>query len=220
VFNVRFDLYRGSYNKTTPGYVPARNVRKNYMPGNGQPSACNLDPSPDHSVSYGMPRDTCNTPEPSICNPAVNYGRVGEGDWNGEFEAYWDFNFPGISRPPDENGVLFSNTNVPSRYEIYRYEIDNGLINGNSYATPACYSGGQTIDDDPDRRIIYGAIMNCIAQPIGSGAATGLTAAAFGKFFITRPMESPQDSLWVELIDIVDPGNANAVSRDLVQLYR
>jgi hypothetical protein len=41
---------------------------------------------------------------------------------------------------------------------------------------------------------------------------------AFGQFFMTEPV-SQDGTLWVELIDLVRPGNS-AQSRDMVQLYR
>jgi hypothetical protein len=41
---------------------------------------------------------------------------------------------------------------------------------------------------------------------------------AFGKFFMTEPMEK-DGTLWAELVDIVKPDNSTNL-RDMVQLYR
>jgi Flp pilus assembly protein TadG len=218
-FNVRFDIYHGSYNRNNSDYRPATNVRKGYVPsgGGGGGAACDTQPATDLTQAMGFPRDSC------FANSSCSFNnRIGNGDW--DFDAYWATNFNSMSKPAG-----YSNTNEPSRYFVYRYEIDHNLV-GNWSAggstngergTPQCYSGSTPASDAPDRRILYGAMMNCIAQPISSGSAGGpYTAVAFAKFFITEPMNGPQDSLWVELIDVVEPGSSSSVARDLVQLYR
>jgi hypothetical protein len=181
----------------------------------------------------GFPRDSCFATGTCSFN-----NRIGNGDWDfdndgtANFEQYWSVNFQSIPRPTDAGGVAYSNTNLPSRYSVYQYEIattspnlvsnwsDGGSVNGEN-GTPACYSGGTPPSDTPDRRILYGAIMNCIAQPIDSGNSGGpYIAVAFAKFFMTEPMSGPDDSLWVELVDVVEPGSSNSIARDMVQLYR
>jgi Flp pilus assembly protein TadG len=219
-FNVRFDLYKGSYSKSNSNYWPAKNVRKTYKPGNGQPSSCNIDPVDpvtDHTFSFGFPRDSCSLTD--TCT--LGNGRMGGGDWHGEFNAYWTYNHSGVATPVDENGTSFSDGNLPSRYEIYQAEIALGISAGApSYANPGCYTGAAAPTSSPDRRVLYTAILNCTAQPIGSGAATGLVPVAYGKFFITEPMDGSQSSLWTELIGIEEPGEDNGKYPELVQLYR
>jgi len=94
--------------------------------------------------------------------------------------------------------------------------------------TPQCNSPGT---DDPDRRIIYGALVNCIAfTNQGTDACNGhsdLVSVAFAKFFMTEPVyrdtgTPAKDHLFVELVGVVEPGDAtgNEVARDRVQLYR
>ena len=224
-FNVRFDLYKGSYKKDD--YSAAMNVRKSFWvppKGNGKPgNVCDAEESLTRAEGYGLPRDSCFATQ----SCTINTGRIGNGNWdqdnNGtaDFQAYWDFNHPGVTRPSDESGTQFSNSNLPTRFEIYRWEIDNNQIGTASTAIPACYQGtGATADDTPDRRIVYGAILNCVAAELDSGAGGPYQAAAFGKFFMTEPMPGSQDSLWLELVDVVEPGEANSVARDIVQLYR
>ena len=244
--NVRFDLYKTNADKIYPASV---NVRKGYIvwKKSGSPDACSnnvpvpsgepMTPAyPAYNGVMGLPQDSCF---PSSCTLAG--GRMGNGDWGGDtansatvpdFEQYWSTNFGGTPRPRDSGGAFYSNTNLPTRYDIYRYEIANSLtatasagitISGTSFnesGTPACNPTNKT--DNPDRRILYGAILNCRAAGLGSGASGGpYQSVAFGKFFITEPMGDPPDStLWTELIDVVRPGEANSVARDLVQLYR
>lgn len=255
-FNVRFDLYAGSYGNATAktNYPPAQNVRKGHivrkMNNNNNPQECNDDnsisqynpaditaPANINDGIMGLPRDGCF--ETNSCTGAG--GRMGDGDWAGDsannpavtvsFEQYWTTNFAGVSRPLDPGGTIYSNTNLPSRYDIYRYEIDNNLLNRQSagatfgavpfkeHGLPRCNAGaGMAI---PDRRIIYGAILNCRAAGLGPGAGGPYQSVAFGKFFMTEPMGNPPDStLWAELVDVVKPGQADSVARDIVQLYR
>jgi hypothetical protein len=144
------------------------------------------------------------------------------------FELYMRANFgdPGLWPKKDTStGEAFSTlaANLPSRYEVYRAEIAQTKVNSKGMGTPACYSNTTTApDDQPDRRLIFAAIANCIAQPIGSGS-TKVNAAAFGQFFLTEPVGT-QGSVYAELVNIVKPGagsGSNGVRiTDNVQLYR
>ena len=225
-FNVRFDLYKGSYAKSNSNYWPAANVRKHYdwsrNPAGkitGGKTECDINeitPLLNHTYAYGLPRDACSMTD--TCT--LGNGRMGAGDWNGEFTAYMNFNYPG-AKPTAEDGSAFVSTNLPSRYEVYLAEIRAGLTGTPpSHAKPGCYTGAAAPANTPDRRLLYSAILNCVAQPIGSGAATGLVPVAYGKFFITEPMGSAGASLWTELVGIEVPGTDNGIYPELVQLYR
>lgn len=209
--NVRFDMYEGSYNgkKNNPSYRPALNVTKGYVGA----SACNKNPAAP-PVASGLPRDDCFAT--SSC-PYMG-GRMGDGQW--DFDGYWAVNHPSVSAP---NGWSNLTPNLPSRYEVYRWEIDNGAIpnngGGGENGNPECYSGG-TLSDTPDRRVLYGAAIDCGSLGL-AGAATGVPVTAFVKMFITEPMPVPPDeSLYVEMISIIKPGTDDDIVRDTVQLYR
>ena len=254
-FNTRFDMYNGAFGQASDktSYPPAASVRKGYIikkkNGNGQPDACsNSYPIEDffgetspatYNDAMGFPRDSCFAN--NSCT--LSGGRMGNGNWGGDtansvavpdFEQYWATNFPGRSRPNDSNGQQYSNTNLPSRYEIYRYEIANnykgdasrgytptppGNKTYSETGTPACNAGAGI--DTPDRRILYAAVINCRAVGMSGGSGGPYQALAFGKFFMTEPMGNPPDStLYTELVDVVQPGQSNSVARDMVQLYR
>src|SRR5262249_43518245 len=75
---------------------------------------------------------------------------------------------------------------VPSRYSVYRYEIEQGYVAdvspGGESGAPACYLG----DNFPaasDRRILYAAVINCQSLRLESEAQSNVPVAAFGKFF-------------------------------------
>ena len=228
-FNVRFDVYNGSYSKSNSNYFPAQDVRKNYdwnrnKQGNvtGQQTECTTNatsPITDHTYAYGLPRDSCSLA--GTCT--LGNGHMGEGDWHNEFTAYMQFNYDnaGLARPTAADGSTFLSTDPPSRYELYLAEIKAGLnASSKSHAYPGCYTGSAAPTNTSDRRLLYAAILNCNAQPIGNGSTSGLVPAAYGTFFITEPMDSAQSSLWTELVGIEVPGTDNGHYPELVQLYR
>jgi Flp pilus assembly protein TadG len=213
--NTRFDLWGGPFNNahTNPVYRPAQNVRKGYVPGNGSNGVCNALPSDPNVNKLGQDD---NFPYAS--------GRMGSGDW--DFDGYWSTNFGSTSKPTDATGVVYSNSNRPTRYDVYRYELSANLtgVGAQSGATgeqgrPLCYSGGG-LSDEPDRRIIYGAIINCSEVSVHGNTGGPLPVAAFGKFFLTEPVAA-DGTIHAELIGSVEPGSvSNSVARDIVQLYR
>ena len=45
---------------------------------------------------------------------------------------------------------------------------------------------------------------------------------AYAKFFLAEPMDKNDGTIWVELVDVVEPGTpaAKEILRETVQLYR
>jgi Putative Flp pilus-assembly TadE/G-like len=213
-FNVRFDMYEGamSANKIDTNYRPAQNVRKGYVG-----SSCTALPANNWPIgsppgqATGLPLDRTW--------PYLD-GRMGAGKW--DFSTYWQVNHSGDGRsPPTANGAPANNANPPSRYDVYRYEIDQGYVAdrspGGESGAPACYGGGD-LSGTPDRRILHAAVVNCRSLGLNAGARSSIPVAAFGKFFLTLPLSRAQTDLYVELVDLVKPGDA--VNLDMVQLYR
>jgi Flp pilus assembly protein TadG len=215
--NTRFDLWSGPYNNAhnNSAYRPAQNVRKGYVPGHGSHGACNAEATDPNVNKLG--RDD-SFPYAS--------GRMGSGNW--DFDGYWSTNFGSTSKPTDATGVVYSNTNNrPARYDVYRYEIaanltglaaQSGAAIGET-GTPACYSGGG-LSDNPDRRIIYGAIIDCGGVSVHGNSGGPLAVTVFAKFFLTEPVAA-DGTIHAELVGFVEPGTvSNTVARDIVQLYR
>ena len=233
-FNTRFDMYSGTFSRSDSEIRPALNTRKTWTPAtSGNNRDCrpvevtNLyTRTPPYSTSsppasMGFPRDRCQVL--STCGSATS-GRVGGGDWNGMFDLYMATNFPGSSRRPSGGASPpWSSTNLPSRFEVYRAEISEGLVNTRSMASPACYNGSVSPSNSPDRRSLYVAITNCVAQPIVGSGSTRVTAAAIGQFFLTEPVGA-SGSLFGELTAIRAPGvgggSDGVLVVDNVQLYR
>jgi Flp pilus assembly protein TadG len=217
-FNVRFDIYEGSMSEKydDSNYRPAQNVRKGYVlasDGENQ-NACATRRGANWPIGSG-PDQVTGLP---LDRTWPYFGSMGEGNW--DFDTYWQVNHGDSGPPPDLNGGS-GNADVPSRYRVYRYEIEQGSVAdvslGGESGAPACYSGGD-LPGTPDRRILHAAIVNCQSLQLGDDAQSDVPVAAFGKFFLTLPLAQSQTDLYVELVGLVRPGDG--VSFDLVQLYR
>lgn len=215
-FNVRFGIRASGNHFNSPDYGPAANVRKGATTGGGG----NGNQCPQYNQltfnetgNMGLPRDATT--------PYMG-GRMGDGNWN--LSGYWSTNFGSASHPSSWD------TTKPTRYEVYRYEISAGLVGtastGGEVGTPP--NSCQPPVTSVDRRLLYGAILNCNALEQTndlSGHSTGLPVEAFASFFLTEPVASPAEdgSVMVELVDITGRGGQGTLDnflRDEVQLYR
>ncbi len=227
--NARFGLTK-TYRSTEP---PAQNTRmglKDINCNSGGANAATFETNAAQGM--GLLRDSCHI----AGNCTMMGGRMGAGDWDFDDTAnsYWTVNHsPG--------GAKRSYTSAPwggekpTRYEVYRYELDpNGdgdtsdsLLSDAApnaeTGVPICGSTGVAL---PDRRILYGAIIDCTAvQAAGikfTGRADNVPVRAFGSFFITEPIKTDKD-IYVELVDITGRGGRGTLDnflRDEAQLYR
>jgi len=223
--NTRFDMYEGNFNskKNNADFRPAENVTKGYLPTGG--GGCNSE------LDTADPRTAMEFPIDFSATTSTN--RVGNGDWDmdndgdSDFQAYWDINHPGVTAP---NGWDNSDANRPSRYEVYLWELENGIpdnsLTGGEDGNPSCSSS--TVSPEPDRRILYAAVLNCDALDLTGGSADTVPALTFIKMFVAQPMTKlpgtgltdEDDTLYVEMVDIVEPGADDEVVHDIVQLYR
>ena len=233
-FNIRFDIYQGSI-KYSAAYAPGINVRKGYTSSNGDwcpPKATPAFPYYNNAAVSALPRDTAFA------------DFMGNAQW--DCQAYWTknhtANLPTVMAS-GQTGVCGNSTATTwSRYNVYRYEIEQGLINdwsgnhlpklkggdpgtGESGGTH-CAGAGNGVDETTgktDRRLIIVPIINCLANgPFPPGAnAINVPVAAFGNFFMTQPIGADGDStnpVYGELT-----GQTTAANADIyvpVQLYR
>ena len=217
--NVRFDIYEGSMSEKydDSNYRPAQNVRKGYVVASGgeNQNACATRRGANWPI--GSPPDQVTGLPLDRTWPY--FGSMGEGNW--DFDTYWQVNHGDSGPPPDLNGGPASNADVPSRYRVYRYEIEQGHVAdvslGGESGAPACYRGGD-LSGTPDRRILHAAIVNCQSLQLEGEVQSSVPVAAFGKLFLTLPLARSQTDLYVELVGLVRPGDG--VSFDVVQLYR
>ena len=95
--------------------------------------------------------------------------------------------------------------------------------NGNS-KLGTCFGGSTSaINDTPDRRVVYFAVVNCIELgPLHGNSAGDLPVEAFVRGFLTEPVADASDGpeIYLEIEDIARPGGEDGVLHDIVQLYR
>ncbi|WP_192246031.1 TadE/TadG family type IV pilus assembly protein [Mesorhizobium silamurunense] len=214
-FNVRFGIRATGGGFNTAAYGPAANVRKGAKKTSGGAGQCPAMNQLTFGLAgnMGLPRDNSF--------PYIN-GRMGDGNW--PLSTYWSTNFGSTSMPAGWS------VTKPTRYDVYKYEQSAGLVNhastGGETGTPAnaCPAAITSID----RRLLYGAILNCSALEAEgndlSGHSVGVPVEAFGSFFITEPVMSAADdaSVMVELVDISagGQGTLDKFVRNEAQLYR
>ena len=251
-FNTKFDIYEGKLGgkSNDPLYAPARNVTKGQAnngvcgadsaggdggsggngKGNGKGKGKGGTAAGDAPLALGFGRDAGTD--------AALGARFGDGAW--DFYGYMALNHPGVSRVVLD-GVTYSiNTNSqkvtprtpPSRYSVYRWEIDSNLVPGRTTyrnaalsleeGKPVCNTHSPPAGVDP--RVLSVAIVNCTAvqdSGIGmNGRKSGIPVETFAKVFVTEPMGKGQDNvMYGEIIGLVQPGGDPA-SRDRVAVVR
>jgi hypothetical protein len=207
--NVRFDIWDPPLQtkQSDPAFAPAANVTKGMSHPANQCALNKFTTAPD---TVPLPRDGCF--EAGTCDG----GRFGDGITTAELSAYWSANHGGAALP----GELIGGT----RYDVYRYEIDHGMIpestdpNGEQ-GTPSCAPAG--VDSAlRDRRVLIVAVVNCIEQGI-QGNRDDVPVVAFARMFMTEPVgDGPEDDLYAEVLGVVRPGGNDGVLHEFPQLYR
>jgi len=226
-FNTRFGLYSGSFGVSqscgpATAYPPDANVRKGYIHA-GSSNWCNASPDDGTGSNKGqwppgtatgsmsLPLDDC------LINGTCSTPNVGDGKW--DCRGYVD-KVHGLSVTYTGNGVCGNKTTTTARrYDVYNWEAASPtLLNhavGGETGTPQCIASGSTpLTGVSNRRIMIAPIVNCGSAPN--------KAAAFGKFFITLPWTTGNqttnsnaiNSPFAEFIGLQKP------TYNAVQLYR
>jgi len=252
--NTRFDIYEGPYsnwrNASKPFVIgPAVNVRKGIRPdvaihgpnvdindcvgqgSSGTPGddhlndvAVGWDANATNDYVYGL-ADNGAMAAPNLGIPGAS---IGTGNW--PIEDYLAENYgaaaPLVSAIPNSFAGSSSSVGalVPSRYDVYRYEISSGLY---SMRHPGEMEGGSASGESgesmcgpnkthpiepitsSDRRVTVAAIIDC--GTVGDGGGVNeYPVNAFASIFLTRPMErtapSVDSTIDVEIIDITGFG--------------
>jgi hypothetical protein len=228
--NVRFDIYENGMSKSDHSLRPAANVRKGFSG-----SSCNQQQATEE---HTYPRDPCHLTNTCADFPVAS-GSIGDGNW--DFDGYWTRTYGARPKPVDpDTGLTWSNSdaNRPSRYQVYRHELQENLMSTptsgatspakGEVGTPMCYTGDkEALKTDPiDRRVFVGAILDCKAHSSEMSGSSGgkIPVTSYGKFFLTEPMDKndSRGTIWVEMLELVEPGTAAArnIIRDNVQLFR
>ncbi|MER8653436.1 pilus assembly protein TadG-related protein [Mesorhizobium sp. M0847] len=214
-FNVRFGIKPTGGGFNTAEFGPAANVRKGAKKTSGGAGQCPAMNQLTFGLAgnMGLPRDQ-STPYMG--------GRMGDGNW--PLDTYWSTNFGMTTKPGSWTATK------PTRYEVYKYEQFAGLVDrpstGGETGAPA--NSCPAVVTSIDRRLLYGAILNCNALEAAgndlSGHSVGVPVEAFGSFFLTEPVQSASEdaSLMMELVDISTGGQGtlDKFVRNESQLYR
>ena len=217
-FNTRFDMFAnpffGGNAKNNPRYRPARNVTKGLVRGNPG-NACQYSPPAPGARSMALPRDS----------NISSTNRFGNGTW--DCLTYWN-----RMHPTDAVPSGCTNASTPAtmtRFQLYRHEIDQSQIpdtrtydpgllgeNGNAMCSTV------TPTDNPDRRMLVFAVINCLEHgPLSGNSAGPVPVEAFVKAFMTEPTGDPPNvNTYLEIVDVLKPGADDGILHDIVQLYR
>lgn len=208
--NTRFDIYpNGNSGKLVPAEAPpAPNVRKG-MSVKKTGNNCIYEVPSNPAQYKALPRDNCFGS--GTCTQA---GVLGDGLW--DFSGYWTVNHGNAAT----TGVLTACGANPSRYCVYKYEINNPTLkSGQEKTPPQCNTTTQTAD----RRLLYVAIIDCAANVVKGGSQT-LPVQAFASVFVTEKAGgSPNADIYGEIQDIsttVGQGTLKKLQRNEAQLYR
>lgn len=218
--NVRMDIYEGNMNNAADEYPPDVNVRKGFVRSpTGPNNACNTSPTSDPDWAQSLPDDLVMS-APGDGAPGAF---VGSGIW--DIDAYWQVNYQ-IDAPEavfdaanHPTGALPSGA-VPSRYDVYNYEIANDLVGTLSQGNPAepgdpdymenglpncSISKNGSLPAEAGRRVIFAALVDCGAE--ADNGADEMRVNSYASLFLTRPMGTGVDgTIDVEIIDITGWG--------------
>ena len=217
--NTRFDIYTNSFSSCT-NYPADQNVRKGYITV-GNVNWCNAMPSGSSwpiadPTATALPVDLNMVSTDKNGHPALNTNvAIGSGTW--DCAGYWSEAHPERWGHPAPPGC--TSTATISRYKVYQYEIDSHFLYDRSLGAetgaPQCNPRSSA-----NRRILYGAIINCLSSPVTvKGNARNVPVAAFGKFFLVLPAtKKTNDNIYAELNGLIQP--SDHLTYDSVQLYR
>ncbi len=209
--NVRFDIWDPPLkkDKEDADFAPAANVTK----GKVDTGDCTLNKLDDAPAGAGntvaLPRDTC------FASDTCASGRFGNATF--DLASYWSINHGGAALP----------AGVTTRYDAYRYEVDNNMIPdksslGGENGNGVCSSNEIKGSEYNDRRVLIVAIVNCLEENI-HGATTDVPVKAFARMFMTEPVGldgSSTEDIWFEMIGIAEPGDQSGVVHEYPVLYR
>jgi hypothetical protein len=228
--NVRFDMYEGSMNgnRNRAGYEPAANVRRGFVvtSGGANPNWCQAVPTPDPTWARRFPDNA------EMLAVAGSGATIGNGDW--DLASYWSTNHPtrAALSPAELASISSFPARQPSRYDIYRYEIESATYPNNLVADtsrgdptrtgpngagtresglPLCSNSPVSAAPDRDRRVIFAAIIDCLDNADNAGRST-LPVNSFASIFLVSPMlrggsnDEENGVIDVEIVDITGPG--------------
>ena len=242
--NVRFDIYNASLGtgqtSSDPNFAPSVNVAKGICKLSG--SNCNYngnaacpnwsqetqDTQSSTQALIPFPRDSnifadqdAGTVRFGNTTWAISRPTLCPGAATGQ-QCYWQIN---------HGGTIPGSLATATRYQVYRYEIDNGLIPNKSGGSgengnPKCNSSGIN-DSGRDRRTLILSVVNCHAWGISGNSVKNVTVVALMQMFLTEPVglsyqgiPGNLNNVYGEVVGTIKPGDKTGVLHQFPVLYR
>jgi hypothetical protein len=174
----------------------------------------------------GHPRDICHAVSTT---GNCTGGRIGNGVWdrNAYFRSNRPTNYPAAG-VTDSDMTAWFGTTTPTRYQVYRWEIDNAasrlqpqaLGNGangrTSYGQPVGGGGLIPGDNVVDRRRLSVAVVNCTAEGV-SGRTRNVSVKRWIEVFLVEPTiprpRTEGSDLYVEVIEETNSGEGQTAGQ-------
>lgn len=178
----------------------------------------------------GYPRDICHAVSTTGVCPN---GRIGDRDW--DRNAYFRSNSAAYPSVPTATDLTnwFGRTD-PSRYDVYRWEIENSAtrlvnqsipgLNGNnaraSRPTPVNRAGITPGLDTVDRRRLSVAVINCEAEDVGANS-TEVPVRRWVDVFLVEPTvprpRTENSDIYVEIIGETETAGGGGTAGQVVR---
>lgn len=245
--NVRKDVVRPEGTTSNCGFATGSD------PWDLPPAANRYLPDPttgasaSSNVVMGHPRDICHSVSQ---NGNCANGRIGNGTWDRNLYFFSNHRtlYPTPTTVPN-NGwqsipslVTFANANSISdlskitRYQVYRWEIDNNLLgaspaypvvakngkttNFRAYGRPVCGPALPASSAQLDRRLTAMAVVNCAEQNV-QGSAQGVAVTKWVEVFFVEPSiardRTSAGDVYVEVVRVVDAGASASTSAQVIR---
>ena len=160
-------------------------------------------------------------------------------------EAFWA-DYWATNHPLSDFGSLYTHdldTNgdgIVTRIEVYEWEnnttnVPVGDTNGDGFDTDIdadvlssstgengnAMNYGGSESPDVTRRLMPVAIINCIADGPMNGNTDNVPVVAFAKMFLTHAATGGSDqTIYAEMVGVLQPGIDDVILHDIIQLYR
>lgn len=180
----------------------------------------------------GYPRDLCHAASLTGVCPSSPSSKIGTGVW--DRNAYFRSNsasYPSV--PTNSDLTNWFGTTTPTRYEVYRWEIDNYATrlvsqslggNGNNRRTsrpqPVNRTGITPSSDTVDRRRLSVAVLNCEAEDVGPNSENVPVQKWVDVFLVEPALPRPrteQSDIYVEVIGETETAGGGGTAGQVVR---
>lgn len=238
--------FGGGNDKNNPDYRPATIVTKGKYLSGGSFVDYGASPPPG---SRAMPKHACLAAGNCATATGSGHPRfarmpTGDAAQKAFWADYWDTNHPDKTweTARDTEGLDANGDGIISRKEMYDWENNTGKIptgdtDGSGAVTsededdpssptgengrPMNYGGSASALPEAKRREIYVAVINCEENGPLNGNTDNVPVLGYARMFLTHPAEGgSEQTIYAEVLELLEPDTNTGVVHDNVQLYR